>query len=449
MAKTIQIQPVTRIEGHARVVIQLNDAGEVSDTKVHVMALRGFEKFCHGRPVEEMPRIVNRICGICPWNHHLASAKAADAVFGVTLPPTAVKLRRLAQHLAWIPDKLLNFYFLAAPDFVIGPTADPSVRNVVGIIQAAPDLAKKVVMLRQKGSMLLEDWLGKVIHPVAAAVGGFSTPLSAAYRDRIVAETKEQLEFALFTIKFAKENVFPKYLDAVKTLGVFDSGFLGTVTNDGTWDIYDGKLRMMKIDGSYEDFAYEQYSDHIAEAVEGWSYVKMPYAKKWGDGFSLDDAAPKGIYRANCLARINVCDRMPTPLAQKELEEFRAAFGRPAQLTLLYHWARLIELVANCEMALQLAQDPDILSKDVRADVTVKAGRGVGCVEAPRGTLIHDYTGDAQGFITDVNLIVGSTHNQAPINISVKKAAKAVIKGGVVDQGVLNLVEMAIRAYDP
>jgi F420-non-reducing hydrogenase large subunit len=449
MGKTIQIQPVTRIEGHARVVIQLDDAGQVADTKVHVMALRGYEKFCEGRPVEEMPRIVNRICGICPWSHHLASAKAADKVFGVTLPSAAVKLRRLAQHLAWIPDKLLHFYFLAAPDFVIGPEADPSVRNVVGIIKAAPDLAIKVVTMRQKGAMLLEDWLGKVIHPVAAAVGGFSTPLAEDIRQRIIAETKEQLDFALFTIKFAKENVFPKYLDTVKALGVFNSGFLGTVTADGTWDIYDGKHRMMKADGSYEEFADEQYGDFIEEHVEPWSYVKMPFAKRWGEGFSMDDAAPKGIYRVNCLARINVCDRMPSPLAQKELEEFRAAFGRPAQLTLLYHWARLIELVANCEMALQLAQDPEITSKDVRVPVEPKAGRGIGIVEAPRGTLIHDYTGDAQGYISNVNLIVGSTHNQAPINISVKKAAKAVIQGGVVNQGVLNKVEMAIRAYDP
>ena len=268
MGKEIQIQPITRIEGHARVIINLDDAGEVADAKFHVMALRGFEKFCEGRPVEEMPRIVNRICGICPWNHHLASVKAADGVFGVTPTPTAVKLRRLAQHLSWIPDKLLHFYFLAAPDFVLGPDTDPATRNVVGIVLANPDLAKQVVAMRQKGAMLLEDWLGKVIHPVAAVVGGFSTPLTEGVRQRIVEETKEQLEFALFTIKFAKENVFPKYLEVVKSLGVFDSGFIGTVTDDGTWDIYDGKLRLMKPDGSYDDFAYDQYTEHIEENVE-------------------------------------------------------------------------------------------------------------------------------------------------------------------------------------
>ncbi len=449
MGKKIQIQPVTRIEGHARIVIDLDDAGEVQDTRFHVMALRGFEKFCEGRPVEEMPRIVNRICGICPWNHHLASVKAADAVWGVQPTPTAFKLRKLAQHLSWIPDKLLHFYFLAAPDFVIGPDADPSVRNVVGIIGAAPDLAKKVVKMRQQGAMLLEDWLGKVIHPVAAVPGGFSTPMTETMRQQIIAETKEQLEFALFTIKYAKENVFPKYLDTIKILGVVDTGFLGTVTQDGTWEIHDGRLRMMRPDGSSEDFDYHEYQDHIAEEVQPWSYVKMPWAKKWGEGFSMDVDDPKGIYRANCLARINVCDRMPTPLAQKELEEFRAAFGRPAQLTLLYHWARLIELVANCEVALELANDPEITGKDVRSDIVVKAGRGVGCVEAPRGTLIHDYTGDDEGLISAVNMIVGSTHNQAPIDMSVKQAAKALITGGNVDQGILNKIEMAVRAYDP
>lgn len=449
MARTLRIQPITRIEGHARIVVQLDDSGEVADAKFHVFALRGFEKFCEGRPVEEMPRIVNRICGICPWSHHLASVKAADGVYGVTPPPAAVRLRRLVQHLAWIPDKLLHFYFLAAPDFVIGPDADPSVRNVVGIIGAAPDLARKVVGLRQKGSMLIEDWLGKVIHPVAAVPGGFSTPLPEPMRRRIEEECKEQLDFALFTIGFAKESVFPKYLDAVKTLGVFDSGFLGTVTEDGTWDIYDGRLRLMQPNGSFEDFPYDRYCEHIEEHVEPWSYVKMPHAKRWGGGFSLDPADPRGIYRANCLARINVCDRMPTPLAQKELEEFRASFGRPAQLTLLYHWARLIELVCNCESALALVRDPAITERHVNADVAIRGGHGVGCVEAPRGTLIHDYTADSRGLITDVNLIVGSTHNQAPINISVTQAARAVIRGGQITQGTLNKLEMAVRAYDP
>jgi len=450
MATTINIQPISRIEGHARVVVQLDDAGNVNDTKFHVMALRGFEKFCEGRPVEEMPRIVNRICGICPWNHHLASAKATDSVFGVAPTPTALKLRRLAQNLSWIPDKLLNFYFLAAPDFVLGPDCDPAERNVIGIAKANPELARKVAHMRQEGAMVLEHWLGKVIHPVAAAPGGFSKPLLEEARKEYLAKTKEQLEFAKFTIKFAKEEVFPKYLDVVKVLGVINTGFLGTVTKDGTHEIHDGILRLMKPDGTYSDFTYEEYTDYLGEHIEPWSYGKMPYAKKWDNGaFSMDLDNPMGIYRSNSLARINVCDKMATPEAQKELEEFRASFGRPAQLTLLYHWARIIELVENCEMAIKLLEDPEITGRDIRAKVEVKAGRGVGCVEAPRGTLIHDYTGDANGLITKANLIVGTTHNLAPINMSVKQAAQAVIKAGKYDQGTLNRIEMAVRAYDP
>jgi F420-non-reducing hydrogenase large subunit len=450
MGQVINIQPITRIEGHARVAIHLDDAGNVADAKFHVMALRGFEKFCEGRPVEEMPRIVNRICGICPWNHHLSSVKATDGVYGVTPPPTAVKLRRLAQHLAWIPDKLLHFYFLAAPDFVLGPDADPAVRNVIGIAQAAPELAKKVVHYRQQGAMLLERWLGKVIHPVAAVTGGFSRPLLEEERQRFLAETREQLEFAKFTINHAKTEVFPKYLETVKSLGVINTGFIGTVTEDGTHDIYDGKIRLMKPDGTYDDFPYEDYTDHLGEHIEPWTYGKMPFAKKWADGqFSMDLENPQGIYRSNALSRINVCDQIGTPEAQKELEEFRGQFGRPAQLTLLYHWARLIELVNNCERAIELLEDPEITGRDIRAKVEVKAGEGVGCVEAPRGTLIHHYAGDENGMITKANLIVGTTHNQAPINMSIKQAATQLIKDGTYDQGVLNRVEMAIRAYDP
>ncbi len=448
MSTVINIQPVTRIEGHSRVAIHLDQNGNVADAKFYIMALRGFEKFTEGRLVEDMPRIVARICGICPWNHHLASAKATDKVFGVKIPPTAEKLRRLAQHLAWIPDKLLNFYFLAAPDFVIGIDADPSVRNVVGIAIQHPELARKVVNMRHRGALVLEKWLGKVIHPMAAVPGGFSKPLSEELRLEFLEQTKEQLEFAKFTIKFAKENVFPKHMDAVKTLGVINTGFIGTVRADGTHDIYDGKIRLMKPDGAYDDFTYEEYTEHIGEHVEPWSYAKMPYAKKWG-AFSMDLDNPVGIYRSNALSRINVCDRMPGTEAQKELEEFRKNFGRPAQHTLLYHWARLIELVNNCEEALKLLEDPEITGTDIRAAVKVQSGRGVGWVEAPRGTLIHDYTGDANGFIEKTNIIVGTTHNVAPINMSIKQAAKMVIQNGKYDQGALNHIETAIRAYDP
>jgi len=448
MGTVINIQPITRIEGHAKVAIHLDDAGNVAETKVHVQALRGFEKFCEGRPAEEMPRIVCHICGICPWAHHLASSKAVDACFGVTPPPAAVKLRRLMQNIAYVGDRILHFYFLAAPDFVIGPDADYSVRNVLGIIQAAPDIAKQVVKMRQMTADILEDFAGRAIHPTFSQAGGVSKPMTEKERSAMLPLAHELLEFSKFTIKFAKDNVFPKYLDAIKTIGVIQVGYLGTVRADGAHDFYDGKLRLMKPDGSYDDFAYDQYLDFIGEWVEPWSYQKFPYAKKWGQlNMSLDN--PVGVYRTNCLARINVADKMATPLAQAELEEFRAAFGRPAHFTLLYHYARLIELLQCAEQALELLNDPEITSRDIRAAVTPKAGRGVGCVEAPRGSLIHDYATDNDGLITKVNLIVGTTHNNAPIHLSVFQAAKALIHDGKYDQGILNKVEMAIRAYDP
>src|SRR5512143_871544 len=448
MAKTLVIQPVTRIEGHAKVTIQLNDAGNVDTARVNVIELRGFEKFCIGRPVEDMGRITPRICGVCPWSHHLAAAKACDAVFGVDPPPAAKKLRELCNGVAYMEEHILHFYFLAGADFLLGPSADYSVRNVIGVLQAAPEVAKRVVRVRHMCARMLEILAGKSIHPQAAVPGGFSKPLSPEDRDTLRTMAAEALELAKFSIAFAKENVFPKYLDVVKSLGVITTGFIGTVKDDGALNLYDGKLRLMAPDGSFEEFPYERYTDYISEHIESWSYLKFPYAKKWG-GFSMDLDKPGGIYRANTLARINVCDHIDTPLAQAELEEFRRQFGRPAQLTLLYHWARLIELLYNAENTVRLLADPGITDTDTRVKVTPRAARGVGCVEAPRGTLIHDYETDAEGMVTNVNLIVGTTHNNAPINMSVKQAAQSLIKGGNYDQGLLNTVEMAIRAYDP
>ena len=449
MENVINIQPITRIEGHAKVAIHLDDAGNVADTRLHVQSFRGFEKFCVGRPAEEMPRIVCHICGICPWAHHLASSKAGDACFGVTPPPAAIKLRRLMQMLAYVGDKFLNFYFLAAPDFVIGPDADYSVRNVVGIIGAAPDIAKKVVHLRHLTAQIIEKFAGRAIHPTFSMPGGVSKPMTETERQDILGHVDELLEFSKFTIQFAKENVFPKYMDAIKKIGVIEVGYLGTVTDDGALDFYDGKLRLMKPDGSYDDFAYDQYLDYLGEHVEPWSYQKFPYAKSWGDGFSLDLDNPAGIYRSNTLSRINVCDKMATPQAQAELEEFREAFGRPAHLTLLYHYARLIELVQCAEQMVELVNDPEITDPNVRTKIEPRAGRGVGCVEAPRGTLIHDYETDENGLITKANLIVGTTHNNAAMNLSVKQTAQELIKDGIYDEGILNKVEMSIRAYDP
>ncbi len=448
MSKTLVIQPVTRIEGHAKVTITLDDAGNVSEARVNVVELRGFEKFCIGRPVEELPRIVTSICGVCPWSHHLASAKACDAVFGVEPPPAGKRLRELGNAIAFTEEHILHFYFLAGADFIMGPAADHSIRNVIGIAGAVPDIARKVVRSRHLGARMLEILSGKSIHPVAAVPGGFSKALTPEERDKMLPMAEEVLDLAKFSIAFAKSDVFPKYLDVVKTLGVIKTGFLGTVTKDGTLDLYDGVLRMMQADGTYEDFPYDKYTDYIAEHIEPWTYMKFPYMKKAGK-LSMDLDNPVGVYRTNTLARMNVCDRIRMPLAQKEFEEFRSKFGRPVQLTLAYHWARLIELLYNAEYVVELLKSPDIISKEIRVPVKPRAARGIGCVEAPRGTLIHDYETDADGMVTNVNLIVGTTHNNAPINMSVKKAAQDNIKGGKYDQGLLNMVEMAIRAYDP
>jgi F420-non-reducing hydrogenase large subunit len=344
-------------------------------------------------------------------------------------------------------EHILQFYFLSGADFVLGPDADYSVRNVIGIASANPELARRVVRVRHMCAKMLEIIAGKAIHPAAAVPGGFSKPLLPEERDQVKEMAEECLELAKFTMKFAKEEIFPKYLDVVKTLGVLTTGFLGTVTDDGALDLYDGRLRLMASDGSYEEFAYDEYTDYIAEHVEPWTYLKFPYAKKWGT-FELEFDNPT-IYRVNTLARINVCDKIPTPLAQAELEEFREKFGRPAQLTLLYHWARLIELLYNAELVMQLLDDPEITSTDIRKKVEPRAARGIGCVEAPRGTLIHDYETDEQGMLTNVNLIVATCQNNAAINLSVKQAATTLIKEGKYDQGILDRVEMAIRAYDP
>ncbi|MGD9210479.1 MAG: Ni/Fe hydrogenase subunit alpha [Desulfobacteraceae bacterium] len=449
MAQTITIQPITRIEGHASIGINLDDNGNVADAKLSYMSLRGFEKFIEGKPAEEVPRIVSRICGICPWMHHLAANKAVDNCFNVTPTPTGSKLRELMQTIAHAEDKLLHFFFLAAADFVIGPSADYAVRNVIGIAKANPELATRVVKTRQLAKMMLDKFSRKTIHPVAGVTGGFVKPLLEEERRDMLAKMHEILDFALFTMDFAKKGVFPLYLETIQSLGVITTGFIGTVDQNGALNLYDGQLRMMKPDGSFTDFHPKDYTDYISEKVMPYSYGKFPYAHFWNEGFSIDLDHPKGIYRSNTLARINVADKMATPKAQAELEEFRELFGRPAQATLLYHYARLIEEVYACERAIEILQDPEITDPNVRAKAEPGAGRGVGCVEAPRGTLIHDYTTDENGLIAHANMIVGTTHNLGPMNMSVNQAARTLIKDGYVDEGILNQIEMAVRAYDP
>ncbi len=449
MEKVINIQPITRIEGHASIHIQLNDNGDVDQAKVAFRSLRGFEKFVEGKPAEELPRIVSRICGICPWMHHIASIKAVDACFGVTPPRTGSLLRELMLTVAHVEDKLLHFFFLAGGDFFLGQDCDYSVRNIMGLVKAKPDLAEKVVKMRHKAKMILDRFSRKTIHPVAGIPGGFIKPLTVEDSEMFLDNMTELMDFALFALEYAKKEVFPRFTDVLAGLGDIVTGFIGTVGDRGEMSLYEGNIRLMKPDGSYNDFPPTEYTDHLVEKVVPFSYGKFPYAKSWGEGFSLDLDSPRGIYRSNTLARINVADRISTPRAQAELEAFRELFGRPSQPTLLYHYARLIEEVYACERAIEILKDPEITSPEIRTDAQPIAGRGVGCVEAPRGTLFHDYTTDENGLITRINLIVGTTHNLAPINLSVERAAKDLIRNGVYDDEILNKIEMAVRAYDP
>lgn len=449
MGKTIHIQPITRIEGHASIHIQLNDQGNVQETKVAFKSLRGFEKFVQGKPAEELPRIVSRICGICPWMHHIASNKAVDACFNVMVPPAGDLLRELMLTIAHIEDKLLHFFFLAGADFFLGPDYDYSVRNIMGLVKANPELAANVIRMRHKAKMVLDRFSHKTIHPVVGVPGGFAKPLSIADRKICLDNVTELLDFALFAMEYAKKEVFPKFEAAYPGLGEITTGFIGMVDNKGGLNLYDGNIRLMKSDGTHNEFCPDAYLDHLAEKVVPFSYGKFPYAQSWNEGFSMDLDAPKGIYRSNTLARINVADHITTPKAQAELEAFRDQYGRIAQSTLLYHYARLIEEIYTCERAIEILKTPGIISPKIRARVEPCAGRGVGCVEAPRGTLIHDYSTDENGLITRVNIIVGTTHNLAPINMSVDRAARDLIKNGVCDESILNRIEMAVRAYDP
>jgi F420-non-reducing hydrogenase large subunit len=449
MNRTIKIEPLTRIEGHASITIHLDHEGNVRDSRLVVSSFRGFEKFIQGRPAEEVPRIVTRICGICPWMHHLAACKAVDACFGLTPPRAGRAIRELCHLLAHIGDKILHFFFMAAPDFVMGPESPYSVRNIMAMVKQAPELANRVAEMRRLSQQMLESFAGKAIHPVAGVVGGFSKPMTDEDRKGLLKGAYTLLDFALFALGHAKKSIFSRYEELISQLGTIETGFLGTVDQEGNLRLYHGRLRLMKPDGSITEFGPDDYLDYIGEHLVPWSYAKMPYAKVWKEGFSLAPDSPKGIYRANTLARLNIADRISTPRAQEALEEFRKRFGRPAQSTLLYHWARLIELIYVCERAIEILKDREITDPEVRTPAVPRAGRGIGCVEAPRGTLIHDYLTDESGCIVKANMIVGTTHNVAPMNLSVAQAARSLIKKGKIDQGLLNRIEMAVRAYDP
>ena len=460
MGRRIQIDPITRLEGHGKIDIFLDDAGEVADCFFIVPELRGFETFCVGRPVEEMPRITSRICGVCSEAHHLAAAKACDAVYHVDIPPAAKKLRELLYSAFFVGDHATHFYILSGPDFVMGPDADPAVRNILGMIgKLGPDVGKTVIGARAAAHEIVKILGGKSIHMVTAIPGGVTKGVNAEEHARIKECAAALLDFSKFTVKILDDLVLANqsYLDLILSdTYSHQLHSMGTVDEHGKVSFYEGRVRVVDCNGQ-EIVTYHprNYLDHVAEHVEPWSYLKFPYlkAKGWG-GFAAGNAS--GVYRASPLSRLNASDGMATPLAQAEYERFYETLttdssGKtPVHQTLATHWARVVEMVYAAERTMELAEDEEILSRDIRTVPTATPSEGVGSVEAPRGTLTHHYVTDDHGILQRVNLIVGTTNNHAAISMSIKKAAKGLIRQGVeITEGLLNKVEMAFRAYDP
>jgi F420-non-reducing hydrogenase large subunit len=453
--KTVTIDPITRLEGHGRIDIFLDDGGKVANAYLRIPELRGFEAFCVGRPVEELPRITTRICGVCPEAHHMASAKACDAVYKVDPPPAAKKLRRLLYNTFYVADHAVHFYILSGPDFVVGPDAPVAERNIFGLIRkVGVDTGKKVIASRAKAQELIKLLGGKSVHQVTSLPGGVTRGLSETERKWAEEICSELVEFAKFTLGILDTVVLqdPAYLDLV-TSDAFrhETHYLGLVDENNHPDFYDGWLRAVNTRGEeIARFAPADYLDHLAEHVEPWSYLKFPYLKARGWS-GLTDGESSGVYRAAPLARLNAAEGMSTPLAQAEYERMMSTLGgRPVHFTLAYHWARVIEMLNAAEKALELARDPEITDPNIRTVPTAVPSEGVGVVEAPRGTLIHHYRTDERGIVTKVNLIVGTTNNNAAMNLSIKKASRALIEEtGEIPEGVLNRIEMAFRAYDP
>jgi len=451
--KEISIDPITRLEGHGSISIFLNDAGEVENAYLKIPELRGFEQFCVGRRAELMPLLTTRICGVCPVAHHFASAKALDAAFNVEPPSAAKKLRELMYAAYFIYDHTLHFYYLGGPDFVVGPDALPEKRNIIGVIEKAGlDIGKEVIKHRAYGQKMTEIIGGKATHPVCALPGGVSKPLSEENRAEIERMAASSVEFAKFSLKLFHNIVLgnTKYVDLIKSQSyVHKTYYMGLVDEHNKVNFYDGKVRV--VDQNAREllkFEPKDYLEHVGEHVEQWTYAKMPFLKKVG-WKGLVDGPDSGIYRVGPLGRLNASDGMATPLAQAEYElMYKTLGGKPVHNTLAFHWARLIELLYATERALELSRDPEITSKDVRA-VPKEPGEGVGIVEAARGTLIHHYVLDKDALVKEVNLIVATTNNYPAICMSVRDAAKGMIHGDKIDQGVLNMVEMAFRAYDP
>jgi F420-non-reducing hydrogenase large subunit len=453
--KKISIDPITRLEGHGRIDLFLNGDGELENAYMTIPELRGFEKFCEGRPVEEMPRITQRICGVCPLAHHMAAAKAGDAVYHVDPPPTAKKLRELMYSTFFVADHATHFYVLAGPDFVVGPNAPKAERNILGVIKKVGEEVGAVVMGLLKDNHEAAAIIGgRYIHSVNALPGGVSKPITEEERDRLAEIASRSIETAKFSLQLFEDVVLKNqtYLDLILSDAyTHRTYYMGLVDENNHVNFYDGEVRVVDPAGNeFVKYGPDQYLDVVAEHVEPWSYLKFPYLKQVGwKGFV--DGADSGVYRASPLSRLNAADGMATPLAQAEYERFFATLGgRPVHQTLATHWARLIELLYAAERSLELAEDPEITGRDVRTIPTETPTEGVSIVEAPRGTLTHHYATDERGLLTKVNLIVGTTNNYAAIDMSIKKAAQGLIKAGQeLSDAVLNQIEMAFRAYDP
>jgi len=451
----VTIDPITRLEGHGRIEIFLDEKGNVANTYLQIPELRGFEKFCEGRPVEEVARITPRICGVCPEAHHMAATKALDAVFHVDPPSTAKKLRELLYSAFYTGDHATHFYILAGPDFVVGPTASPAERNVLGLIaKVGLEAGKAVIQTRAMAHEIVSLIGGKAIHPVCGIPGGVSRGINEEERKRCVEIAKNFVEFGKFTFKVFEDVVLKNkaYVDLILSdTFTHKTYYMGLVDKNNKVNFYDGQVRVVDTVGKeFAKFNTSDYLDHLAEHVEPWTYLKFPYLKKVG-WKGLVDGQDSGVYRAAPLARLNVSDGMATPLAQEEYEKmYKTLGGKPVHQTLATHWARIIELMYAAERTLELAQDPEITSPNFRIIPKETPTEGVGVVEAPRGILYHHYQTDEKGIVKKANLIVGTTNNYAAISMSIKKAAQGLIKAGTApSEGVLNQVEMAFRAYDP
>lgn len=452
--RRITIDPITRLEGHGKIDIFLDGKGDVERAYFQVPEFRGFEKFCEGRAVEEMPTLTQKICGVCPTAHHIASTKALDDLFKIEPPVAAKKIRELMYNAFMFEDHMLHFYFFGVPDFVVGQDASKSERNVFGIIaKLGAEIGKKVIDIRKRVRGINATISGSPLYPVCGLPGGISKALSREDRDSIKAVTRDAVEFAKFTLKIFDDVVLKdkKYIDLITGDTYYHKTYyMGLVDEENKVNFYDGKIRIVDPEGKeVMIFAAQDYLKHLEERVEPWSYVKMLYLKDIGwKGFI--DGKDSGIYRVAPLARLNVSDGMATSLAQGEYERlFGLLGGKPVHSTLAYHWARLVESLYAAERMVELAEDDDITDPKVRNIPKETPKEGISVCEAPRGTLFHHYETDESGIVQKVNLLVGTQNNAASICMSIEKAARLLIRHGNVSDGILNMIEMAFRAYDP